>query len=102
LIANSPRALSKSSLQLGTNLGVIIGFNKLDSDGYITLDESIDVYDSLVEDDDYKYLKSLKCLTKYGDIIDAGLYVYFYPSYCILEGCEIDFNGNLYFTPQPS
>jgi hypothetical protein len=82
----------------------LIGFYKLDPDGNPISDESIDLYDSLVEDDDCKYLKSLKCLTKYGDIIDVGLHVCFYPSSCDLEGCNIDFDGTLYFysTPEPA
>ena len=80
----------------------LIGFTKLDPDGNPTPDLSIDIYDSLVEDDDYKYLKSLKCLTRYGDIIDAGLEVYFYPSFCVLTGCEIGFDGTLTFPPQPA
>lgn len=81
----------------------LIGFNKLDSDGNLIPDESIDLYDSLVEDDDYKYLKSLKYLDRYGDIFDAGLHVCFYPNSCDLEGCNIDFDGTLYFysTPEP-
>lgn len=86
----------------------LIGFNKLDPNGNLIPDGSIDIYDSLVEDDDCKYLKSLKCLTKYGDIFDVDL-LRFYPSSCDLEslnkGCAIDFNGTLYFythTPKPA